>query len=368
MRKEQCIGIGFALVLAVGVGAQIISPDAEVSESERRTLTRFPVPEKETVLSGAYFDTFEDYLLDQFPGRDAFRSAAGIIKQKIFGQKDVDGIYQVGDGIYKLEYPLSESNILRAAEGFTKLCQDYFADSNCYYAIIPDKNYFVAEENGYPALDYDLLENLMQEYMTDASYIRIFDLLELSDYYRLDLHWKQECIFDVSEALLSGMDEHYQSQSTYKAVLTDDAFYGAYYHQAAVAYLKPDTLVCFSSPQMEQFTVFDYEKNRELPVYAEDALEGLDHYDVYLSGAKALLEITNPSGAQDKTLYLFRDSFGSSIAPLLAENYSRIVLVDLRYITPAALMQIMGTPDEGSDVLFLYNTMILNQSLMLKLT
>jgi hypothetical protein len=89
---------------------------------------------------------------------------------------------------------------------------------------------------------------------------------------------------------------------------------------------------------------------------------------VYLSGAKALLEITNPSGAQDKTLYLFRDSFGSSIAPLLAENYSRIVLVDLRYITPAALMQIMGTPDEGSDVLFLYNTMILNQSLMLKLT
>ena len=34
---------------------------------------------------------------------------------------------------------------------------------NVYFSIIPDKNYFAAESNGYPSLDYERLEALMLE-------------------------------------------------------------------------------------------------------------------------------------------------------------------------------------------------------------
>ena len=32
-----------------------------------------------------------------------------------------------------------------------------------YYSIVPDKNYFVASEHGYPSIDYDELCNMMEE-------------------------------------------------------------------------------------------------------------------------------------------------------------------------------------------------------------
>lgn len=54
--------------------------------------------------------------------------------------------------------------------------------------------------------------------------------------------------------------------------------------------------------------------------------------------------------------------------PPLTENYSRIVMIDLRYVTGDVFMKLMGGEiDADSDVLFLYNTMILNQSMMLRL-
>ena len=80
---------------------------------------------------------------------------------------------------------------------------------------------------------------------------------------------------------------------------------------------------------------------------------------------KALLdEIENPNAKTDKRLIIFRDSFGSSITPLLAEAYSEITLVDLRYINSRFLSSYVDF--ENSDVLFLYSTLILNSAKLFK--
>ena len=72
----------------------------------------------------------------------------------------------------------------------------------------------------------------------------------------------------------------------------------------------------------------------------------------------------NPHARTDKKLVLFRDSFGSSIAPLLAGGYAQITLVDIRYIHPEQLGQFVDF--ENCDVLFLYSTLVLNHSGTLK--
>ena len=41
---------------------------------------------------------------------------------------------------------------------------------------------------------------------------------------------------------------------------------------------------------------------------------------MFLSGSKSLLTITNPSADTDRELVIFRDSFASSLAPLLTER------------------------------------------------
>ena len=57
---------------------------------------------------------------------------------------------------------------------------------------------------------------------------------------------------------------------------------------------------------------------------------------------------------------IFRDSFGSSIAPLLSEGYAKITLVDIRYLRADLLERFIEFKNQ--DVLFLYSTSVLNHS------
>ena len=90
----------------------------------------------------------------------------------------------------------------------------------------------------------------------------------------------------------------------------------------------------------------------------------MDAYDVFLSGAAALLTVENPLAQTERELILFRDSFGSSLAPLLLSGYRRVTLVDLRYIASSELEKYIDFDDQ--DVLFLYSTQILNSGAMLR--
>ena len=85
---------------------------------------------------------------------------------------------------------------------------------------------------------------------------------------------------------------------------------------------------------------------------------------MFLSGPLSLVTIENPNINTQKELIIFRDSFGSAIAPLLAQGYGKVTVIDIRYIQPMMLKNFVDF--EGADVLFLYSTMVLNNSTTLK--
>ena len=74
----------------------------------------------------------------------------------------------------------------------------------------------------------------------------------------------------------------------------------------------------------------------------------------------SLLRIENPHADTDRELIIFRDSFGSSMAPLLAKGYKTVTVVDIRYLSSAMLGRFIDF--HGQDVLFLYSTLVLNNS------
>ena len=65
-------------------------------------------------------------------------------------------------------------------------------------------------------------------------------------------------------------------------------------------------------------------------------------------------------------MIIFRDSFTSSLAPLLLEAYQEIILVDTRYISSTLLGEYVDFEEPDTQILFLYNTLLLNNSSMLK--
>ena len=91
---------------------------------------------------------------------------------------------------------------------------------------------------------------------------------------------------------------------------------------------------------------------------------GRDPYEMFLAGPKSLLTVKNTRAATDRRLIIFRDSFGSSIAPLLFEGYAEIALIDIRYLSSEMLRNFVEF--DNCDVLFLYSTLVLNNSETLK--
>lgn len=357
--------IAFIIILYGMAVINILKQDSEISYSERRKLQKPPSFTIENLLSREYFESYEKYFLDQFPFREYFRSIKATTRLNIFRQKDNNSIYVVEGSINKMEYPMNEKAIRNAANKLNEVYRKYLQGMDVSYAIIPDKNYFMASDNGYLAMNYDRLIELMNENIQNMKYIDLFDQLDLDDYYRTDIHWRQESIVDVAGLLTEKMKEGENIQSTVK--YTEKSlypYYGSYYGQAALK-LTPDKLIYLTNEMIENATVYDHIDETYSQVYAEDKFGNIDSYDVFLSGAKSILTITNPISSSDEELIIFRDSFGSSIAPLMLNEYARITLVDLRYLGTNLLGNYIDF-SKNQDVLFLYNTIIINNSYMLK--
>ena len=115
---------------------------------------------------------------------------------------------------------------------------------------------------------------------------------------------------------------------------------------------------------LDACVVTNYENNTTGGIYDFDKASGRDPYEFFLSGPVSYLTIENMQASEDRELIVFRDSFASSIIPLMVPAYKKITLLDIRYLASAYLGNMVDF--KGQDVLFLYSTAVLNNSETLK--
>ena len=340
-----------------------VTPQKEYSVTERRKLASFPELSLETLADGSFMTDFEKYTLDQFPFRDKFRTMKSWVSESVLRKSDNNDIYIAEGHAVKMEYPLKEDSLGHALEKFEKIYEQYLKESGSeiYLSVIPDKNYYMAEESGHLSMDYERLFEQMQEGMPYAEFIAVHDLLSAEDYYKTDVHWRQEKITDVAERLAEVMGAELIGQYEEKTLEND--FYGVYFGQSALN-LPGEKLHYLTNDGLERCTVFNYENNQTTGIYHLEKADGNDPYEIFLSGPVSLLTIENPMTKSEKELIVFRDSFGSSLIPLLAEGYQKTTLVDIRYTQSDFLPNFVDFT--GKDVLFLYSTVVLNNSETLK--
>lgn len=338
-----------------------LGPREALSDTERRPLAQMPPFTAEDLLDGSFMGDFEKFSLDQFPLRDSFRQMKSVFHYFCLGQRDNNGIYISDGSAVKQEYPLNEKSLSHALERFQWLYESYLRDSRVYAAVIPDKGYYLSRGN--LAMDYERLFERVREGMPWASHVDLTMTLSGEDYYRTDTHWRQEALMPAAQKLSQAMGVTPPQVSDFTETTVERPFYGVYYGQAALP-MKPDTLVLLESDVLENCWVFDYETSQTGPVYDREKLSGKDLYEVFLSGPRSLLTIENPTASTDRELIVFRDSFGSSIVPLLLQDYAKVTLIDIRYIQSNVLSYFVEF--KGKDVLFLYSTLVLNNSNTMK--
>jgi len=270
--------------------------------------------------------------------------------------------YMLIDGRYvEAEEPYSESSAQRFAEKFTSLREKHFADNKVYFATIPEKGYYLRDKTTH-YLSHDSITAFLSEALYDWTMIDVAGSLTIDDYYTTDRHWKQENLFGVMEKFGEKMG-FTVNKDAYTPVKVEN-YRGDY--AKVITDIPAETLTYLVSDVTKGATVDNFQNKKVTTVYDEAKLTSKIPYDVFLSGATPLTVITNPAAKETRELIIFRDSFGSSIIPLFIEAYSKITVVDLRYMTSELLPQFVEFGN--AEILVMVSDKIVNNSILLKIT
>ena len=360
--KSKVLTLIIATILFMITLACWLLPKQDYSEAERRPLAEKPELSLETVLSGDFMKGFEQYVVDHFPKRDSFRRIKALFSEYIFNKKDNNSLYFADGHISKIEYPQNDKMLDYAKERFDFLYNTYLKDKdvNIYLSVVPDKNYFLAEKNGYLSLKYDeFIENFKNrvDYM---SYIDLVPFLSIDDFYRTDSHWKQENIVDIAEFVAESMGGSAKSEYTINTL--EKPFCGVYLGQSALP-VKPDTIKYLTNDILDSCKVSYYDTGKAVSgdLYNMDKAFGKDPYEMFLSGTTPIVTIENEKATTEKELVVFRESYASSLVPLLIPGYSKMTVVDIRYMQSSFVGNFIDF--DNQDVYFIYSTTLLNNSL-----
>lgn len=352
--KEKITTIIFIIYIFTFSILGIIIKDEYISITERRKLQTFP----NFTIDSEYVNKLDKYLLDHFPLREDFRSIKANFNYNILRKLDNNNIYLKDNYIFKSEYPTNKKSISNFINKINLTQEHLNSDNSIYLMIIPDKNYYL-DSKDFLQIDYDYLYNEINK--IGINNIDIRNVMTLQDYYQTDTHWRQEKLDKVVYEMSKVMNFDYQKIDYQENIYQN--FYGVYYGESAIK-RNPENLIYLTNENINNLEVKYLENTNLSTIYNLDNLTSLDSYEVYLDGASSFIEIYNINSQSDKELIIFRDSFASSLTPLLTNYYKKITLIDNRYITSSNYLNLVEFTNQ--DILFMYSTLIVNNSNSLK--
>ncbi len=350
--RDKIISFGFVVFISGFSLLGLFSKDQDISFLERRKLVTVDTLEED------FLNNFDDYVVDQFYNRNSFLKLNSFYERNILKNKEYNNVYLIDNIIYEKEYPLNIKSVNSFIKKMNTVKDKYFPNQNVYYSIIPSKSYYL-DSKKYLTIDYQTLEKMCQN--INGNYIDLMNNFNISDYYQTDIHLKQESWLKAIPTLAKKIGFNYYPITYQKNVYYP--FYGASYSKAMEVNIL-DELVYLTN-ELQEDVIVKHLENSHNKLYNILKLGGIDSYDVFLNGASSFIEITNKNSNMNRELIIFRDSFASSLAPLLIPYYDKITLIDLRYINFQVLENYLNLNNQ-QDVLFLYSSMVINNSSTIK--
>ena len=314
----------FILVPAL-IAASVALPNAAISELENRNLTT-KSDISFNVKDGTFQNDIESLLSDQFPFREGLVKAQTGIRY-IIGQRDIGGAYICKDGrlIQKItDADIDKSALISYADKINLIAEK----SRVYVMYVPSAETVLKNElpKGAPIYDYGALQNELEAHLTNA---KIIDLrIALSDiqcYYKTDHHWTVLGAYGAYSAFCNAKGESAKPMESFELSTVSSDFQGTLFSKVPIVKTKDEIKL----PKVPKLNVAA--DGAEIDFYDMSALSSKDKYNVFQGGNHGIVEIENPNAKSDKTLLILKDSFANSFVPFIAEDYSKIIMLDERY-------------------------------------
>ena len=318
--KKHLFPLLISLFLAsVGLAALFLGSDAMLVLEKR-----YPASAPSFSLeSGKMSEQTESYLSDRLPLR-AFLTETDALRKRLSGAGIDEEILSFGGALN--ERPL---RIDARLQKNLDLLSRFSRESGMEIVLLtpPTAGYVRARSGGAPLAypDEEIFAAIAgTEGLTSVPTLEAFDSGEL--YYRTDPHWNADGAYLAYSLVCPYLGLEARSRDAVE-VSSFPVFRGSCYNRAMLWHIQAEDIMLWDDKNPYAVTL-DGNTDHE-GIFFTEHLEGADPYQVYLDGNHGLTVIDNPEGS-GRSLLILKDSFGNSVAPLLAGHYSRVTLIDLR--------------------------------------
>lgn len=339
----------------------IVSPDRKMSEFENRALSQRPSFSWQKLWDGRYTQQWEQYIVDQFAGRDQWVALKAVLERGSGKMENHDIFFGQQDYLFERLSPPG-TQFTRNLEELKRFAQSRQAAREQVYAMFIPQSQAVYSEYMPPyalatTADSKQLIDYAGGYLADyATYVPVTETLirnkDKSVYFRTDHHWNtQGAYLGYREfALAAGLTpmEDYDLMREVAA----NTFFGTYYTKANDRSIQPDQFSITRPNQLPTYEVCtsDGEPCRN-DIHVLSALNERDKYKVFFNGNPAWVRITTQANT-GKRIAVFKDSFANVMMPYLIRHYDAIHMIDMRYFNMRVDEYLKEHPVD--DVLLLY--------------
>ncbi len=314
------------------------APKSDYSSNEKRYLEDFPEFTFDTLISGEFGEDFETYLADHISGRDFF-VGLNAYYDVASGRNGSKGVY-LGSDDYLINDPVDEDNYLALNIEKLKSFSEK-NDLNSTLMVVPSTGYIMGDKlpNNHYEYDDNKYYEIIKKNKGDLNFIDLRDTFEekaeedVKLYYKTDHHWTTEGAYIAYEEYCKALELNQTPISDFDIKSYDD-FYGTTYSTSALWLTPSESIdVWYNKNYSDNISVEiveDGEVKKSNSMYYLDHLEEDDKYPVFLDGNHSLVRIKNSESTGGKLLVI-KDSFAHCFTPFLTDNYSEIIMIDMRY-------------------------------------
>lgn len=346
--------------------AGLVISDRDFSDMENRLLAQPPEVNTEAVMNGEFQDKLETYLSDQMPLRDNLYSLK-VDYERLMLKSFQNGVYFCDDGYLIQEYeqsPQTDKNVTYINAFVQKV------DVPVTFMLVPTASSVLSDKLPAGCLNDDQLEtvNRVRDGLDDKiNFFCPIEKLKMTSqkyqvFYRTDHHWTAQGAYAGYEELMKALGKEPAAASYEYDTISGD-FYGTLYSKAPSAFQKADKFTAPQNPSGE-YTV-EFAKQQEDPhtlvgMYDLTKLETKDKYATLFGGNFSHYTI-HSNAVNDEHILVIKDSYANAVLPYLADSFSTIDVVDMRYYHMEAQTVSELIRSEGiTQVIMLYNVDFLN--------
>ncbi len=351
----------FCLFIFAFMIVYFVLPKEEYSAQEKKKLSQFPELTAERLLNGDFQNDVDTYLSDHVAARNFFVGFSADY-ELLTGRNGSKGIY-LGSDSYLFPKPTKDSETLSQNAGYIKEFADY-SEIPVYMTLIPSSGYINNSKlpaNHEEYNDGELIDSFRNKLGDNITFIDVTEAFaqKASDeqlYYKTDHHWTTLGAYECYSLLGESMGYAPLNESDFLKE-SISGFYGTSYSKSALWSIPSDDIELWSNKNQSSGSVnVEINDGGEIKTsnsyFFREQLENDDKYPVFLDGNHSLVKITN-TNADGGKLVVVKDSYAHAIVPFLSQNYSEIIMADLRYYKKD--ISALAEEENADAVLILYS-------------